>query len=62
VADLHDVDPVTAANRAIRDHIRALPEGRITPEARPEYERLVDAYFAAVRDRDADRGDVPLAA
>jgi hypothetical protein len=48
VADLHDVDPVTAANRAIRDHIRACG-GRIeTAGQQAEYERLLGLYFRAI--------------
>jgi hypothetical protein len=48
VADLHDVDPVTAANRAIRDHIRACG-GRIeTAGQQAEYERLLGLYFRAL--------------
>lgn len=46
--DLHELDRIADANQRILDFIRSLPDGRITIEARPEYERLVGVYFAAV--------------
>lgn len=46
--DLPELDRIADANQRIIDFIRSLPDGRITVEARPEYERLVGVYFAAV--------------
>lgn len=65
MADLHEHDPIAAANHAIRDYIRACG-GRITDEHRQGYEDLVGVYFTAVRARDearaADRKPEPVAA
>lgn len=61
VADQRD-DPVDQANAAIRDLIESQPGGRITPDTRPEYERLLDAWLAAVQERDSDDEPVRLAA
>ncbi|WP_042380634.1 hypothetical protein [Streptacidiphilus melanogenes] len=47
MANLRD-DPIAQANAAIRDLIESLPGGRIRPTDRPEYERLVRAWFTAV--------------
>lgn len=47
MADQHD-DPIAQANAAIRDLIESLPGGLITPADRPEYERLIRAWFTAV--------------
>lgn len=41
------------ANRNIRAYVRSLPRTGWTVEQRAEYEQLVDAYLAAVRERDA---------
>jgi hypothetical protein len=57
VADLHDVDPVTAANQAIEAFIRRCG-GRIPDTAQPEYQQLVRAYLRAVNGDD----ETPLAA
>lgn len=59
MADLHECDPIAAANQQIRDYIRAIG-GRIETAAhRDGYERLVQAYFDAVRARDAERSASP---
>lgn len=53
--DLPELDRIADANQAILDYIRSLPDGRITAESRPGYERLVAAYFAAVHTPADDR-------
>lgn len=65
MADPHQNDPIAQANQDIRDFIQSIG-GRIRPEHRPEYERRVRVYFAAIaaRDeaRDAEPEPEPLAA
>lgn len=50
---------IEQANHAIRVFIQNLPGGRITAAVRPEYEQLVEAYFAAVKARDEQRDAEP---
>lgn len=52
---------IRQANQAIRAFVRSLPDHRVTPEDRPEYDRLVADYLAAVRERD-DADEEPLLA
>ena len=56
---MHDARdlPIEQANANIRRFIQSQPDGRITPAVRPEYEQLVEAYFAAVKHRDEQRAD-----
>jgi hypothetical protein len=60
VADLHEPDPITQANRAIEAFIRRCG-GRIPDTAQPEYQRLVRAYLDAVAG-DEEPEPEPLAA
>lgn len=43
---------IEQANTAIHTYIESLPGRCITPAARPEYQRLVQAYLDAVHERD----------
>lgn len=62
MADLHDDDPVTVAQQQIEDHI-AGAGGRMGAAHLARYQQLLDAWLAAVEERDkGDKGDVPLAA
>lgn len=58
VADHLDLR-IEQANAAIRDLIQSLPDGRITTTSRPEYERLVAVWAAAVEDGDDDDDPAP---
>jgi hypothetical protein len=57
VASDQHTDPVTVANQRIRQHIRSCGGSMKTRDQRAEYERLVDAYFTAIGQRDRGRGD-----
>lgn len=62
MADPHKYDQVAQANAAICDLIESLPNRRITVDDRPEYERLLGVWLAAVQDEAGDEEPARLAA